>query len=128
MGADKMDKYDLMLELYPEKKGMISRLRNLERKQLLEFVKKQKYNEEHHIFSASSRELDSLDICIPHDWYPGQSELIKSRIEASGLGAVRITEKYMEFDWFPYTLVGTQCDLCGEFVQRIIRMALEDRL
>ena len=83
-----MDKYDLMLELYPEKKGTISRLRNLERKQLLEFVKKQKYNEEHHIFFFFFLQLDSLDICIPHDWYPGQSELIKSRIEASGLGVV----------------------------------------
>ena len=123
-----MDKYDLMLEMYPEKKGTINRLRNLERKQILEFEQKQKFNEEHHIVTASSRELNSLDICIPHEWYPEQSELIKSRIEASGLGFVRITEKYMEFDWFPYTLVRTQCDLCGEFIQDIIRLALKNEL
>ena len=40
----------------------------------------------------------------------------------------KITDKYMEFDWFPYTLVRTQCNLCGEFIQRIIRLALEDKL
>ena len=65
-----MDKYELMLEMYPEKKGTINRLQNLERKQLLEFIRRQKYNEEHHIFTASPRELDSLDICIPLEWYP----------------------------------------------------------
>ncbi len=123
-----MDKYELMLEMYPEKKGTITRLQNLERKQFLEFIKRQKYNEEHHIFTAAPLEPERLDICIPLDWYPELSETIKARVEASGLGPVKITDKYMEFDWFPYTLVRTQCDLCGEFIQRIIRLALQNKL
>ena len=123
-----MDKYELMLEWYPEKKGTITRLQNLERKQLMEFIKQQKYYEEHHIFTASPREPGSLDICIPLEWYPDLSELIKTRIEASGLVPVKITDKYMEFDWFPYTLVRTQCDLCSDFIQRVIRLALQNKL